>query len=71
MFVEVGGTVGDYENTAYLEACRQLAYEEGEDAVIFVALTYVLEPGALGEQKSKAAQLGIKRLMEDGDSCRT
>src|SRR5207248_8596677 len=66
VFVEVGGTVGDYENTAYLEACRQLAYEEGEGSVVFVALTYILEPGALGEQKSKAAQLGIKRLMEMG-----
>src|SRR5678816_134472 len=66
VFVEVGGTVGDYENTAYLEACRQLAYEEGENSVVFVALTYILEPGALGEQKSKAAQLGIKRLMEMG-----
>jgi CTP synthase len=66
VFVEVGGTVGDYENGVYLEACRELAYEEGEGAVCFVALTYVLEPGALGEQKSKAAQLGIKRLMEIG-----
>jgi len=66
VFVEVGGTVGDYENSFYLEACRQLAYEEGENSVAFVALTYVLEPGALGEQKSKAAQLGIKRLMEVG-----
>src|SRR5215204_6882394 len=66
VFVEVGGTVGDLENSNYLEACRQLAYEEGEGSVIFVALTYVLEPGALGEQKSKAAQLGIKRLMEMG-----
>ena len=66
VFVEVGGTVGDYENAFYLEACRQLAYEEGEGSVCFVALTYVLEPGALGEQKSKAAQLGIKRLMEMG-----
>jgi CTP synthase len=66
VFVEVGGTVGDYENGFYLEACRQLAYEEGEGSVIFVALTYVLEPGALGEQKSKAAQLGIKRLLEVG-----
>src|SRR2546428_5813189 len=66
IFVEVGGTVGDYENTAYLEACRQLAYEEGEGSVVFVALTYILEPGALREQKSKAAQLGIKRLMEVG-----
>jgi len=66
VFVEVGGTVGDYENGFYLEACRQLAFEEGEDAVVFVALTYILEPGTLGEQKSKAAQLGIKRLMEVG-----
>src|SRR3954470_24589916 len=66
IFVEVGGTVGDLENMYYLEACRQLAYEEGENAVAFVALTYVLEPGALVEQKSKAAQLGIKRLMETG-----
>lgn len=66
VFVEVGGTVGDYENSFYLEACRQLAYEEGEGSVMFVALTYVLEPGTLGEQKSKAAQLGIKRLMEVG-----
>src|SRR5689334_8014938 len=66
VFVEVGGTVGDYENAHYLEACRQLAYEEGERSVVFVALTYILEPNAIGEQKSKAAQLGIKRLMEVG-----
>src|SRR3954471_24701997 len=66
VFVEFGGTVGDYENAFYLEACRQMAYEEGEGSVLFVALTQVLEPGTLGEQKSKAAQLGIKRLMEVG-----
>ncbi|MBN1846096.1 MAG: CTP synthase (glutamine hydrolyzing) [Sedimentisphaerales bacterium] len=66
VFVEIGGTVGDVENTYYIEAMRELAYEEGPHAVCFVALTYVLEPRALGEQKSKAAQLGIKRLMELG-----
>src|SRR5438270_2033920 len=66
VFVEVGGTVGDFENTAYLEACRQLAFEEGEESVVFVALTYVLEPNSLGEQKSKAAQLGVQRLMQVG-----
>src|SRR2546430_5032090 len=54
VFVEVGGTVGDYENSHYLEACRQLAFEEGEESVVFVALTYVLEPNSIGEQKSKA-----------------
>lgn len=66
VFVEVGGTVGDYENGFYIEAMRELAFEEGPGNVCFVALTYIIEPPALGEQKSKAAQLGIKRLMEAG-----
>jgi CTP synthase len=66
VFVEVGGTVGDYENGFYIEALRELAFEEGEDSMCFVALTYVIKPQTLGEQKSKAAQLGIKRLMEAG-----
>jgi CTP synthase len=66
IFVEVGGTVGDFENGFYIEALRELAFEEGPGAVCFVALTYVIEPQALGEQKSKAAQLGIKRLLELG-----
>jgi len=66
VFVEVGGTVGDYENGFYIEALRELAFEEGEKSVCFVALTYVIKPQTLGEQKSKAAQLGIKRLMEAG-----
>jgi len=66
VFVEVGGTVGDIENAFYLEALRELSYEEGEGSVVFVALTYVLEPSSLGEQKSKAAQLGLKRVMEHG-----
>ncbi|MCC6284790.1 MAG: CTP synthase [Phycisphaerales bacterium] len=66
VFVEVGGTVGDYENGFYIEALRELAFEEGPDSCCFVALTYIIEPPTLGEQKSKAAQLGIKRLMEAG-----
>ena len=66
VFVEVGGTAGDYENGFYIEALRELAFEEGAESTCFVALTYILEPSILGEQKSKAAQLGIKRLMEAG-----
>jgi CTP synthase len=66
VFVEVGGTAGDYENGFYIEALRELAFEEGPESTCFVALTYILEPATLGEQKSKAAQLGIKRLMECG-----
>jgi len=66
VFVEIGGTVGDLENAYYIEASRELAYEEGPGFCCFVALTYILEPKTLGEQKSKAAQLGIKQLMQLG-----
>src|SRR3989338_5961888 len=66
VFVEVGGTVGDIENNYFIEAMRELQYEEGRDNVCTVALTYVLEPGFLGEQKSKAAQLGLRSLMALG-----
>ena len=66
VFIEIGGTAGDFENGYYIEAMRQLAYEEGPENVLFVALTFILEPPSLGEQKSKAAQLGIKQLMQIG-----
>ncbi|MCK5271606.1 MAG: hypothetical protein KAJ52_03475, partial [Sedimentisphaerales bacterium] len=52
VFVEIGGTVGDVENAYYIEALRELAYEEGPNSVCFVALTQILEPKTLGEQKS-------------------
>ena len=66
VFIEIGGTVGDLENAYFIEAMRELAYEEGPDSCCFMALTYILEPKTLGEQKSKAAQLGIKQLMQLG-----
>ena len=66
VLIEIGGTVGEIQNQLYLEAMRELAYQEGPDNVCFVNVTYVLEPGSLGEQKSKAAQLGIKTLMSMG-----
>src|SRR5437016_6726848 len=33
IFVEVGGTVGDFENAFYIEALRELAFEEGPGSV--------------------------------------
>jgi len=66
IMVEIGGTVGEIQNSFYLEAMRELSYEEGKENVCFTNVTYVLEPGSLGEQKSKAAQLGIKNLMALG-----
>lgn len=66
VLVEVGGTVGDLENAYFLEAMRELRYEEGPNNVCFVNVTYIIEPKSLGEHKSKAAQLGLRKLMEMG-----
>jgi len=63
VLVEVGGTIGDLENSYFIEAMRELRYEEGRDNVCFVNVTYIVEPGSLGEHKSKPAQLGIRTLM--------
>ena len=62
VFVEIGGTVGDVENAYFIEAVREMSYEEGPGTFCFVALTYIVEPKILGEQKSKPAQLNLKLL---------
>jgi CTP synthase len=66
VFCEVGGTVGDVENAYFIEAAREMAYEEGPNSCAFVALTYIISPPMLGEQKSKAAQLGLRSLQAVG-----
>ncbi len=66
ILVEVGGTVGDLENNYFIEAMRELRYEEGKENVMFVNVTYIIEPGSLHEHKSKAAQIGLRQLMSLG-----
>jgi CTP synthase len=62
VLIEIGGTIGDFENAYMFEAMRELIYEEGRGNVCFINLSYILEPPNLGEQKSKPAQLGLERL---------
>jgi CTP synthase len=64
VLVEIGGTVGDYENVLFLEAVRQMK-QEG-DKVVFVHVTYVPMLDALGEAKTKPTQHSVKQLREIG-----
>ena len=66
VIVEVGGTVGDLENSYFIEAMRELRYDEGNENVLFVNVTYIIEPHSLEEYKSKAAQIGFRQLMTLG-----
>lgn len=64
VLVEIGGTVGDYENVLFLEAVRQMKLE-GEK-VLFIHVTYVPMLDALGEAKTKPTQHSVKLLREIG-----
>ena len=64
VLVEIGGTVGDYENVLFLEAVRQMKLE-GEK-VIYVHVTYVPVLKSLGEAKTKPTQHSVKLLREIG-----
>ncbi|MCL4373786.1 MAG: CTP synthase [Candidatus Marsarchaeota archaeon] len=63
MLIEVGGTVGDIENSYFIEAMRQLSNTE---KVVFVTITYVPELESVGEQKTKPTQIALRQLMQVG-----
>jgi len=60
VLVEIGGTVGDYENILFLEAARQMRLE-GEK-VLYVHVAYLPMPKSLGEMKTKAVQHSVREL---------
>ncbi len=64
VMVEIGGTVGDYENVLFLEAVRQMKLEG--DKVLYFHVTYVPVLSALGEAKTKPTQHSVKLLREIG-----
>lgn len=64
--VEIGGTVGDFENLPFLFAARNLKMELGENNVIFILVTYLPVPEHIGEMKTKPTQQAIRLLNETG-----
>lgn len=62
VIVEIGGTVGDYENIFFIEAVRQLRYEEGRENVVFCHVTPILYSEASEELKSKPTQHSVRAL---------
>jgi CTP synthase len=64
--IEIGGTVGDYENVPFLFASKMLEQELGPDSVAYVLVTYLPIPHNIGEMKTKPTQQAIKLLREEG-----
>jgi CTP synthase len=64
--VEVGGTVGDYESTAFIEAIRQIRSTVGANNVLYVHVVYLPFLETSQEIKSKPAQNAVRDLREAG-----
>lgn len=65
LLVEVGGTVGDYQNVLFLEAGRMMK-RRMPDRVMFVLVTYLPIPENLGEMKTKPTQHAVRFLNAAG-----
>ncbi len=60
--VEIGGTVGDYESLALIEAIRELGFRVGRTNSLFVHVVYLPYLGASNEIKTKPAQNAVRTL---------
>ncbi|MBI2444121.1 MAG: CTP synthase [Candidatus Magasanikbacteria bacterium] len=65
VIVEVGGTVGEYENILFLEAARMMKLATPDD-VGFVLVSYLPIPSHLGEMKTKPTQHAVRALNNSG-----
>src|SRR3989344_7965414 len=63
--IEIGGTVGEYQNIIFLEAARMLKQQQPHD-VAMVLLSYVPIPNNIGEMKTKPTQYASRELNSVG-----
>lgn len=65
-FVEIGGTVGDYEGLSFIEAIREFASRVGRENCLYVHVVYVPHINTSNEFKTKPAQNALKDLRSFG-----
>ena len=65
VITEIGGTVGDIESLPYIEAVRQMKWENPENTLV-IHLTLVPYLSAAGELKTKPTQHSVKQLLQLG-----
>ncbi len=65
VMVEVGGTVGEYQNILFLEAARMMKLQKPDD-VLFVLVSYLPIPSQIGEMKTKPTQYAARTLNAAG-----
>jgi CTP synthase len=63
--VEIGGTVGEYQNILFLEAARMMRTKTPDD-VIVILVSYFPIPSKIGEMKTKPTQYAVRTLNSAG-----
>lgn len=63
--VEIGGTVGEYQNLLFLEAARMMHLRQ-PGQVQFILVSYLPIPSQLGEMKTKPTQYATRTLNSAG-----
>ena len=63
--VEIGGTIGDFQNALYIEAARVIQMKNPDD-VVFVMVSYLPVPSTIGEMKTRPTQHAVRELNSYG-----
>lgn len=66
LITEIGGTIGDYEGTHFVEAIRQMKHDVGEDNVLYVHVGFLPYLGASQELKGRPMQFSVHDLQAMG-----
>src|SRR3990170_952194 len=61
VLIEVGGTVGEYQNAVFLEAGRMMRLQRPRD-VMFILVSYLPVPKMIGEMKTKPTQYAVRSM---------
>ena len=69
VITEIGGTVGDIESLAFIEAIRQIQYEKGKENTFFIHCTLVPFIYGSEELKTKPTQNSVRDLRNCGIQC--
>ncbi len=65
VLIEIGGTVGEYQNVLFLEAVRMMKTENPHNVAV-VMVSYLPVPGSIGEMKTKPTQTAVRTLNSAG-----
>ena len=65
VLIEIGGTIGEYQNMLFLEAARMIKLEQPKN-VLFVLVSYLPIPKKIGEMKTKPTQYAARTLNSAG-----